>query len=246
MLDIAPDTLARVAAEAGFDGIGLRWSADHRLDGPALQRMASTLDDLGLRLHDVEVHRIGPDASDPAPLIDAAARLGAQFVLVVSDHRADAEGSAATEDALGDFSTACRRAGLVAGLEYMAWTVPNSSVEAVRMAATTDCMVLVDLLHHHRLGEGAAALAHVASSGRLGWVQLCDAPDRSPGDLLDEARHHRLPPGEGGLPLRELLGEVPAGVPISVEVQSDELARRLPAHERALVLRRAASAVLGE
>jgi hypothetical protein len=60
----------------------------------------------------------------------------------------------------------------------------------------------------------------------------------------DEARHGRLTPGTGILPLRALLARVPAAVTISVEVQSDDLLALSPG-ERARLLHDAATAVLG-
>jgi sugar phosphate isomerase/epimerase len=122
----------------------------------------------------------------------------------------------------------------------MAWTTPRRSVDAVAMAAATGAVVVVDLLHHTRLGEGASELRAVVASGRLGWVQVCDAPAAAPTDLLDEARHRRLPPGDGDLSLDALLAVVPAGVVRSVEVQSDAMAARLGPVERAAALYAAA------
>ena len=241
-LDVDARTLVEAAAQAGFDGVGLRLSHDHALDADGLAGVGALLREHGLRVHDAEVHRISDATPDPGRLIDAAAALGASHVLVVSDLADDAR----TVDQLGRFAQRCRAAGMTAALEYMAWTNPRSSAGAIRMAEAADTVIIVDLLHHHRLGEGVAQLRDVVASGRLGWVQLCDAPAESPGGhdaLIDEARHRRLPPGEGRLPLRELLQAVPAGTPISVEVQSDVLARR-PVVERAALLHRAAAAVL--
>jgi sugar phosphate isomerase/epimerase len=241
-LDVDARTLVEAAAQAGFDGVGLRLSHDHALEVGALAGVGALLREHGLRLHDAEVHRISDATPDPAPLIDAAAALGASHVLVVSDLADDAQ----TIDQLGRFAQRCRAAGMTAALEYMAWTNPRSSAGAIRMAEAADSVIVVDLLHHHRLGEGVDQLRDVVASGRLGWVQLCDAPAESPDGhdaLIDEARHRRLPPGEGRLPLSALLQAVPAGTPISVEVQSDVLAR-LPLVERAALLHRTAAAVL--
>jgi hypothetical protein len=76
-------------------------------------------------------------------------------------------------------------------------------------------------------------------------VQLCDAPLPAPadGDLVHEARHGRLPPGAGELPLGELLECVPDGIVISVEVQSTVLGE-LPPAERARLLHDAARGVI--
>jgi sugar phosphate isomerase/epimerase len=105
--------------------------------------------------------------------------------------------------------------------------------------------VIVDLLHHVRIGAGAAELHDLVASGRLGWVQLCDAPLAPLSDLVHEARNERRPPGEGELPLRELLQVVPDGTTCSVEVQSDVLAGRTTPAERAVLLATTARRVLG-
>lgn len=243
-LDASPLDLVRAAAAAGYDGVGLRLSHDHSCSASEIAAIADEIRACGLVLHDVEVHRITRPATDPGALVDAAAAAGARRLLVVSDIADDD----ATLAELRRCAQRCAAVGLTAALEYMAWTNPASSARAVMLAEAADMHIVVDLLHHHRLGEGVDELRAVVASGRLGWVQLCDAPAMSPGNgiegLIDEARHHRLPPGHGGLPLAELLGEVPDHVPISVEVQSDDLSS-MGATERAVLLHRAALAVLG-
>ena len=96
-------------------------------------------------------------------------------------------------------------------------------------------MIVADVLHHHRVGAGVAELRALVDSGRLGWIQLCDAPQDAPADLLHEARHARLAPGSGALPLDELLAIVPAGIVRSVEVQSDAMAAMSPSERAALL-----------
>jgi sugar phosphate isomerase/epimerase len=57
----------------------------------------------------------------------------------------------------------------------------------------------------------------------ISYVQLCDAPLAAPGagpasaEAVHEARAARLLPGEGQLPLRELLAALPDGIPVAVE-----------------------------
>ena len=85
----------------------------------------------------------------------------------------------------------------------------------------------MDVLHHVRTGGGPNELREIVDAGLLGWVQLCDAPLGAPADLLHEARHDRLMPGHGALPLSELLAEIAIDVTISVEVQSDYLANTM-------------------
>ena len=77
----------------------------------------------------------------------------------------------------------------------------------------------------------------VVESGTLGWVQICDALLEPPADLIHEARHQRLAPGSGELPLAELLACLDADVTISVEVQNDALLG-VPPIDRARLLHR--------
>lgn len=242
MLDAHPLVLAEAACAAGFDAIGLRSSHEHALDTPSVRRVRRRLDELGLRVHDVEVHRIGLSAGRVEPLVEAAAELGARYVLTVSDLRG--EGALdATRVALERVARACSVAGLTAAIEYMAWTTPSSSHDAARLAADAGAVVVADVLHHSRLGEGPDELGELASRNVLGWVQVCDAPASAPADLLHEARHNRLLPGMGALPLTELLAVVPADTALAVEVQSDALAAGSSPFERAAELLAAARSI---
>jgi sugar phosphate isomerase/epimerase len=235
MLDAHPLVLAEAACAAGFDSIGLRVSHDHALDASLLRRLCRRLDELDLRVHDVEVHRIGALGGAVEPLVDIAAELGAQFLLTVSDLRGDGALDA-TGHHLERIARMCSSSGLTAAIEYMAWTTPASSRDAARLAADVGAVVVVDVLHHTRVGEGPADLAALAASGVLGWLQLCDAPASAPADLLHEARHARLVPGAGELPLADLLAAVPDDTAIAVEVQSDVLAAASTPFERAAEL----------
>lgn len=242
MLDIEPFEFVAAAAAAGFESIGLRLSHQHALAEQYHGAFVRHLADHGVFLHDVEVHRVGTDPIDQAQrVVDAAAALGARAVLVVSDLPDTPDGRAATERHLGALVERAGDASVRVGLEYMAWTTPRRSTDAAELARRCGAVVVADVLHHVRLGETAAELAHLVASGTLGWVQVCDAPAAAPVDLLREARHHRLPPGRGGLPLESLLAVVPTDTTRSVEVQSDDLLR-LSAAERAVVLYRAAAA----
>jgi sugar phosphate isomerase/epimerase len=240
MLDLSPDALIDVAAAAGFDGVGLRLSGEHAAGDP--RELARRAARRGIVIFDAEVHRVSASATDPEPLLRAAATAGAEALLVVSD-LPDRD---RTMGELHGLATACRSWGLRLGLEYMAWTTPSDPMDAIAMADGVGCELVVDVLHHVRVGAGRAELDAVVASGRLGWVQLCDASPavpEGPGALIHEARHGRVPPGAGGLPLGELVARIPDDVTISVEVQSDEL-RALAPLERATLLHDASRSVL--
>ena len=78
-------------------------------------------------------------------------------------------------------------------------------------------------------------------------MQLCDAPAERPRDvetLLHHARAARLMPGDGGLDLVGILRALPRDLPLSLEIPMQELARTVPAVERAKRMRAKALALL--
>jgi sugar phosphate isomerase/epimerase len=239
-LDADPTALIAAAGAAGFDAVGLRASGDHAVGDPGAVRAVAAA--AGVSIHDVEVHRIGAESSDAAQLFETAHAIGATSVLVVSDLVMGDD----TVRELARLTERCRELGLVLGLEYMAWTHPSAPSAAVDVARRTGCRLVVDVLHHIRVGADVDDLRAIVDAGVLGWLQLCDAPIARPAhdDLVHEARHERLPPGHGGLPLSELLAEVPDDVVVSVEVQSDRLVAELDVAARAVRLYDASVRVL--
>lgn len=245
ILDTDARGIIQAAAAAGFDLVGLRLSGEHAVASPEqLLSVGSFARSLGVAVHDVEVHRIGHAHPSVTDLLDAATAIGATGVLVVSDLASDSDTIAEVDR----IARLCDERNLVLGLEYMAWTNPCSSAGALAIAQNTGCRVIVDLLHHVRVGAGVADLDAIVAADALAWVQLCDAPLVRPGptddDLLHEARHARLPPGSGELPLPDLLMAVPADAVISIEVQSDVLTATLSPVERARLLHASSMSVL--
>jgi sugar phosphate isomerase/epimerase len=223
------------AGRAGFDSVGLRLIDDRAREpvplvgDTALRReVIARLDHGGLRVLDVEVVRLADARSDPAwpEAFESAAHLGARNVLVVCWDRDLSRAAAA-------FAAACEAAGgfgLRCALEFMPFSGVRTLAEAVRLveAAPPAGGVLVDALHLHRSGATPSDVAAViaARPDTVPYVQLCDAPRQAPAGLtpLDEAVGHRLQPGEGELPLGELLAALPSSIPISVEVTNPAMA----------------------
>jgi sugar phosphate isomerase/epimerase len=106
----------------------------------------------------------------------------------------------------------------------------------------------VDALHVQRCGVSLGALRAV-DPALISYVQLCDAPLAAPGagpasaDAVHEARAARLLPGEGRLPLRELLAALPDGLSVAVEAPRSGVGGGSPA-EFAVRARRAVDSVL--
>jgi sugar phosphate isomerase/epimerase len=134
------------------------------------------------------------------------------------------------------FADLCERgrgAGLVVVLEFLpifGIATLGDALEVVALADQPNGGVLVDSLHLARSGGAPADLcAHRPEL--FPYLQVADAPalplDASPSGLLDEALHGRRLPGQGALPLQDLVRTV-AQVPLSVELRSRALMTNHP------------------
>jgi sugar phosphate isomerase/epimerase len=113
----------------------------------------------------------------------------------------------------------------------------------VRTIGAANLGVLIDTLHLDRSGSRLEDAGGVA----LPYLQLADAGPVRPADdtgLRVEALEGRLLPGDGVLPLIDVLRAVPE-VPVSVELRSARLMADFPDPvERARVVHAASAAVL--
>ncbi|MDD7937448.1 hypothetical protein PHK61_03335 [Actinomycetospora lutea] len=238
VLDVEPAEVVALAAAGGYDLAGVRL-ADPRAQRPAVVR---ALAQHPVGLLDVEVVRLGaaPLSDHDRALADVAAELGARFLLTVSD---DPDEDVTTAR-VAELAALLRGAPTRVALEPMRFTGVRTREAAERIARAAGATVLLDPLHLHRTGDD---LARPADPALTGYAQLTDvaAPATTPDDLAHEARHDRVPPGEGGLDLRGFVAGLPPAVPLAVEVQSDRLRATTAPLERALLLCRAARTVLG-
>lgn len=240
-LELAPPDLVSAAAQAGYDCVGLRLihvtdkEPRHDCIGntPMVREVEKRLADSGMRVLDVEVFRLGPQArvADFEPTLATAARLRASEILV---HGADAEPQRLLENicALCDL---CARYGLAVNLEPMPWvdvSTVGKAMDLIERSGRKNAALLVDAIHFFRADNSLSSLGNI-SVERLRYVQLCDAHPGRPADMQEvmrQARGDRLFPGEGALDLRGLLGALPAQLPLSLEIP---VARKLEPFERA-------------
>lgn len=246
VLDASPPELVTVAAAAGFRTVGIRLTAtpsvgvppyDMLRDGPVLRETLARLRETGVSVLDTEFLRFEPDQPVGVPdgFLDVSARLGAKYVLVMSAEPAEAR----TIERFGELCDQAAPYGLRVGLEFAVYTgVPTiaHAAEVVARAKRPNAFVILDALHFSRSGGVPAHVAQVDPS-LLRYAQICDAgPDMpAPTDtpaLIREARTGRLLPGEGVLPLKELVAALPASAPLAIEAPCRATAG-LPALERA-------------
>ena len=226
-LDVAPADLAAPAARAGFSAIGLRLApaAPGLISYPlpvgsdVFRETKARLADAGIGVWDVELVPLTPGFEPRAfaPMFETAAALGARRVNVTGD---DPEASRLVDS----FARVCALAaqfGLRVDLEFMRWRVVGNfaqACEVARRAGAGNGGVLLDMLHVFRAGDSIAGIA--AAAELVSGAQLADAPRAAPPEdkIIEEARTRRLPPGEGELPLIELIRALPENLPFAVEV----------------------------
>nr|WP_047169822.1 TIM barrel protein [Sphingomonas sp. Y57] len=94
----------------------------------------------------------------------------------------------------------------------------QTALAAWRHVGRPDCRIVLDTMHLVRSGGTPADIAALAP-GTIGYVQLCDVP-LAPGHPIyfEEAAFSRLPPGEGELPLFDILMALRDSPTVSIEV----------------------------
>ena len=88
---------------------------------------------------------------------------------------------------------------------------------AVRHVARPDFRLLVDTMHLVRSGHTASDLAAI-DPALIGYVQLSDNTIQQRGSVYRDDSIDRMVPGEGELPLREIVAVLPPDVVIGLEV----------------------------
>ncbi|MGE4219261.1 MAG: sugar phosphate isomerase/epimerase family protein [Alphaproteobacteria bacterium] len=255
IFDADPVSAVRIAAETGYDMVGLRLLPSSpgevlyplMTDDALLREVAVALRDTGVEMGDVEIARLGAqtDVAAFTPFFERAARLRARHVLVAGDdpdERRLADSFAALARLAASFD-------LTVDLEFMPWTQVRDLAAARRIveaAGEPNGGVLVDALHWDRAKSTAAEVRDLPRN-RVNYVQLCDGPahyDPSDEGLIAVARGARLNPGEGGIDLHALAAAIPADATVSVEVPNRERAQTVDARRRAADALAATRAIL--
>lgn len=228
MIDAHPLQLIEAAAAGRFDHCGIRLVAprpgdpliDIAGDAETVRQVGRRLKDAGVTLLDIEAIWLGPDSSLDAlrlPL-EVGASLGAKYVLVVGN---DDDRTRLVDN----FARLCDLAagmGLTVMLEFITYCSIGSLQAASEMVAAggrVNAGVLIDTLQYFRSGARPQDLDGMPP-GLFRYMQLCDGLRRAPESLearRHEARNDRRLPGQGELPVAELLRHLPTGIPLALE-----------------------------
>lgn len=236
VLSLPPPEMVSVAARTGYQAVGLRLiavtpdSPGYPLmdDVAAMKETKARLDDTGVRVGDIEFVKITPDIDIAAlePFAAAGAELGARHI-IAAPYDPDLGRLADRFAALADLAG---RYNLSVLLEFFPWTVVPNLRAASRImdaAERTNTGILVDTLHFARSDSSLDDIAAIAP-GRFPMVHVCDARSGrsfTTEQLLHTARAERLPPGEGDIAISDILGRLPSGMTIGLEVPMERLTR---------------------
>jgi sugar phosphate isomerase/epimerase len=220
---LAPTTLPNTpplefiaaAAAAGYDSVGLRlyrspvypnWFPI--VGNPGLMReVKSALAGSGLRMLDIFTFYLQPDTDldSMQQAMEFGAELGARYAQLIGD---DPEWER-MRDTYARFCDIAAQLGLVAAIEAPVNSRKVNSVPlALKLIAEADRSngaIVLDPLQFFRSGDSLDVLQ--GDARLFPYTQFNDGPLSGP----------RCGPGEGSVPLREILAALPDGVPLSVE-----------------------------
>lgn len=233
LLNTAPPDLVGIAAQAGFDFIGVRvrpvtaTERPYNLQpgSPMLKETLARMQDTGVTVRDIEFLLLdGSDQRDAwLRMMEAGQALGACSLTVAG---ADPD-NARLLNTLTRMTEDGRNFGITPTLEAISYQPVASIAQAAKIASEAGCQIVVDTLHFNRFigagGAGQWAELH-AHAALVPLLQLCDGPTGRPASreaLVLESRSEREVPGEGGFELAKVAAFLPDGLPVSAETPSD-------------------------
>lgn len=194
-------------------------------DAGLRQAVLAAMDDRGVRISLGDGFLVLPGADVRAfrADLDVLAELGVPRINVVS----------LDPDVPRSFDQFAALTDLAAqlGIQTLVEPVPGLTVgdlptalAAVDHVARPDFRLLIDTMHAVRSGSSAADLAAIDPT-RIGYAQLNDTTLRPRTEnYMEEAMFERMVPGEGELPLRDILSVLPSDIVIELEVPRRQLA----------------------
>ena len=257
-VDMAPEPLARCAAEAGYTGICLfMQSMDVLPRMPQFDLVADRarradfrrlLGDLGVSLDLVYPFTLSGRTvvSEFAPAMECAAELGAGRINALLYDRDPAR----RLERFAGFAELAHGFELPVAVEFYPVSQVRSLADALALIAAVNrpgLGVNADLLHLMRSGGSIDELTQ-AAPGAILYGQVCDGPVTCDPDRIDtEASSARLLPGSGTFDIARFVAALPGDCPVSIEVpREDAIAAGIGPRERARSAIAATRRVLGD
>ncbi|MCB2072997.1 MAG: sugar phosphate isomerase/epimerase [Novosphingobium sp.] len=196
------------------------WSL--RDDAELRREMKVAMRDTGVSIGLGEGFRVAPDCkpADFAGDLDLMAELGALRInAICMDDEMVASGAA--KDELAELAEMALARDMGFTMEFFPPTGLNCierALEVVDHIGAGKARLLIDTMHFFRTG-GTVEKLRALDPALIGYVQLADSPAGPPEEeYFSMAMFARMVPGEGELPLAELIAALPADVTISCEV----------------------------
>ena len=238
-------TQLQAAKEAGFDEVEIWQESIESADGGATA-VRERAQQLGMGFTNCQVLRDFAGApltlraekrQEAQRFFRLAQAIGCDTVQAPACTRDDCQAALIDED-LRWLSAEAARHGLRIMYEPMAWSRVDNRLEPTwRRLERLDLPnvgLVVDLFHIAARGDDASVLESILAE-RIYEVQLCDMAEAvTPGDmahLVDTARHRRLLPGDGNLPVAEYVAALKRKGyrgPVGIEVFNDQLQQQPP------------------
>jgi len=229
----------------GYDAIGLRiinpgfsGAQDYDLvkDRLLYKSTRNALLETGIVISDIELAKIddGLDVSAYEPALEAAASLGAKNVTT----------SVWTKNldfAKEQFIKLCdiaARFGMNVNLEFVTWSEIKGLCDARPFLAEckkTNAGILLDTLHFYRSRVDMKTLRSCPSD-LFNVVHICDAPLEIPEkeeDLVYTGRCERDYPGEGAIPISDILSLMRKDTIYAIELPNEKITQEIGAVEHA-------------
>jgi len=233
---VDPVEQIKIAKETGYDFVSLRTIPMHLPGEPEFlldkdpklfEATKAALKEYDMPLMDIELARVRKDLDieEYKPAFEKAAELGATDVL----------GSIWTRDkawyteTAGKVADMAKEFGLKYNIEFLPWAGVRNLQEDITLIdnlGRDNVYVMVDTLHAGRAGVSGAELARTPAK-YFNFIHLCDGPAGPDGDpvldnikddlMLYTAREARFYPGEGAMPIAEMIKAMP-NIPLSIEL----------------------------
>jgi len=228
--------IVRAAVAGGYDAITV-WPQDLRglqAEGRDLADARRLIEDAGLVVADVDCLLTWSELVRPKPgeamielleedaYFEVAEALGARSINLTQGFGTELDYDRAAED-LARVCDRAREHGLLVTYEFLPWSgVPDvaAALDLVTRTGRANATILFDSWHWFR-GAADIEMLRAIPGERIASTQWNDAPREAWASLPEEAMRGRLLPGEGAIPLVELvrvLDEIGCRAPVGVEV----------------------------
>jgi sugar phosphate isomerase/epimerase len=176
-----------------------------------MRAVRRAIDDSGLQVYDILTCYLQPEIDLEAmrQAHEFGAELGAKYALVIGDD--DDWGRMA--DNFGRLCDSAGRLGLICALEAPVnrrkLTTLDLNLKLITDAGRDNAAICVDPVQYHRAGHSCDLLKEVDPK-LIPYAQICDA-------VSETAMQPYCMPGEGNVPLAEMLDIMPPTLPLSLE-----------------------------